>query len=160
MCYAHKLKLFFPTHTLLKQSRSLGFISINAHHLSISIQGIIWLLSSDFLSITREEEDARKAHAFKQLSAIVTLLGSIHSGHGALWSVSMALTSEDPRTTYHPLPLPRRSLRCLPCEKTHTVKLISGAPLRAIDTSIFSHLSLKAACEGLSALYPHLQRAS
>lgn len=44
--------------------------------------------------------------------------------------------------------------------KTHTVKLISGAPLIAMDTSVFSHLSLKAAFEGLPALYPNLQRAS
>lgn len=42
--------------------------------------------------------------------------------------------------------------------KIHAVKLISGAPLRAMDTSVFSHLSLKAAFEGLLALYPNLQR--
>lgn len=44
--------------------------------------------------------------------------------------------------------------------KIHAVKLISGAPLRAMDTSVFSHLSLKAAFERLPALYPNLQRAS
>lgn len=97
-------KLFFPTHTLLKQSRSHEFISVNARHLSTSIQGIIWSLSSDFLSITRREENARKTHgkAFEQLSAVVTFFGSINSGHGGLWSVSMALTSERSRDNLQP----------------------------------------------------------
>lgn len=172
--YAHKLKFFFPTHTLLKQFRSLGFISVNACHLSISLQGIIWLLSSD-LSISREEEDTRKAHgkAFEHISAVVTFLWSIYSAHGGLWSVSMALTQKEPgiccclaltsEWSRDILPLSvstQEEFEVSALWKTHTVKFISGAPLRAMDTSGFSHLSLKAVCEGLFALYPHLQRAS
>lgn len=50
------------------------------------------------------EEDARKAYgkAFEQLSAVVTILGSIQSSHGGLWSVSMALSSERSRDNTPP----------------------------------------------------------
>lgn len=111
--------------------------------------------------------------AFEQLSAVVTCLGSIYSGHGGLWSVSMALTQKEPgiccclaltsewsRDILPPSASTQEEFEVSALWKTHTVKLISGAALRAMDTSGFSHLSLKAVCEGLFALYPHLQRAS
>lgn len=111
--------------------------------------------------------------AFEQLSAVVTCLRSIYSGHGGLWSVSMALTQKEPgicccltltsewsRDILPPSASTQEEFEVSALWKTHTVKLISGAPLRAMDTSGFSHLSLKAVCEGLFALYPHLQRAS